>query len=123
MAWLLPNLGEPGQRFEVLERLGVGTFGEVYLALDRERGQQVALKLLRRATPTAPQAVMSKENSSHAARPPTTAQPATIWARRLMAATELAIMLPITTPMPTMANGIAVSPTLNPCSLIRYAAR
>ena len=76
-----------------------------------------------RATPTVPQAVMSKENSSQAARPPTTAQPATIWARRLMAATDPAMTLPITTPMPTIANGIAVSPTLNSCSLIRYAGR
>ena len=35
-------------RFQVLRRLGAGSFGVVYAAHDRERGEQVALKTLRR---------------------------------------------------------------------------
>ena len=35
-------------RFQVKRRLGEGSMGAVYLAFDRERGQDVALKTLRR---------------------------------------------------------------------------
>ena len=38
-------------RFEIVRLLGKGAMGEVYLAVDRERGGRVALKLLRNADP------------------------------------------------------------------------
>ncbi|MBW2278936.1 MAG: protein kinase, partial [Deltaproteobacteria bacterium] len=41
------------ERYEVLERLGGGGMGEVFRVRDRQRGAVVALKLLRRADPTA----------------------------------------------------------------------
>lgn len=40
-------------RFEVREHLGRGAFGEVFRALDRERGAEVALKRLHRVEPRA----------------------------------------------------------------------
>lgn len=49
-----PPLGQviDDERFEVLERLGGGGGGEVYRVRDRERGVDVALKLLRKGDPT-----------------------------------------------------------------------
>ena len=41
------------QRFELIERLGSGGGGEVFRARDRERGGDVALKLLKQGDPTA----------------------------------------------------------------------
>jgi serine/threonine protein kinase len=41
---------DPNGRFERIRRLGEGTTGVVYEALDRERGTRVALKTLRYAT-------------------------------------------------------------------------
>ncbi len=41
------------QRFELIERLGSGGGGEVFRARDRERGSDVALKLLKKGDPTA----------------------------------------------------------------------
>ena len=35
------------ERYEVLGRIGAGSFGVVYVARDRQRGDQVALKTLR----------------------------------------------------------------------------
>src|SRR5262245_61220116 len=39
------------QRFEVIRRLGVGGFGIVHEAFDRDLGASVALKVLRRRSP------------------------------------------------------------------------
>ena len=90
----------------------------------RNVGQPMLTKVMpTRAKPTVPQAVMSTENTTSAANPPATEQPATTWARRFIAATGPAMVLTTTTPIPKMASGTAVSPTLRPCSLIRNAAR
>ena len=40
-------------RYEVVSRLGEGGMGTVYAALDRERGERVALKTVRSAAPHA----------------------------------------------------------------------
>jgi len=40
-------------RFELQRRLGAGGFGVVYEALDRERGERVALKVLQALDPEA----------------------------------------------------------------------
>ena len=39
------------ERFELVKLLGAGTFGSVYLATDRRRGEHVALKVLERLDP------------------------------------------------------------------------
>lgn len=39
------------QRFELVARIGNGAYGEVFEAVDRERGTRVALKALRHSTP------------------------------------------------------------------------
>ncbi len=44
---------ETGERFVLQRRLGQGGFGTVYQALDRKRGQQVAVKMLHRVDPAA----------------------------------------------------------------------
>ncbi|MCE9579582.1 MAG: serine/threonine-protein kinase PknK [Deltaproteobacteria bacterium] len=41
------------QRFSLTRLLGAGSFGEVWAAHDRQRNEQVALKLLKRASPAA----------------------------------------------------------------------
>ncbi len=47
-----PNLGIPdAERYVVQDWLGRGGFGEVYQVFDRERGESVAMKVLRRSAP------------------------------------------------------------------------
>lgn len=40
------NLPSPDKRFELLELIGEGTYGEVYSAKDKKLGQKVAVKIL-----------------------------------------------------------------------------
>src|SRR3954471_23223545 len=45
-----PQTGAWTDRFEVRRKIAAGSFGVVYLAHDRQRGLEVALKVLREAT-------------------------------------------------------------------------
>jgi hypothetical protein len=49
----LANAPGGGGRFSLRRRLGAGSMGAVHLAYDRDRGRLVALKLMRRAEPSA----------------------------------------------------------------------
>lgn len=44
------RLPSPGERFELIELIGEGTYGEVYNAKDRTTGKHVAIKILETIT-------------------------------------------------------------------------
>ena len=67
------------------------------------------------ATPTVPQAIISTEKNSRAPSPPMSVHTATVRPRRFIAATEPAIVLPSTTPIPTIASGMAMSSSIAYC--------
>jgi eukaryotic-like serine/threonine-protein kinase len=44
---VLPEFSQPSDRFSIEARVGSGGMGDIFRGIDRETGQQVAVKLLR----------------------------------------------------------------------------